>query len=97
VKALVEKEWNARYEAETSRALEMQKAQDFGSQIAMLKQEITDLRSVNADIQKSAVAVPSESDIRVPTHDEFAALGDGIDGWRALEELGQRALYGGGN
>lgn len=97
VKALVEKEWNARYEAETSRALEVQKAQDYGSQIAMLKQEISDLRSVNADIQKSAVAVPSESDIRVPTHEEFAALGDGIDGWRALEELGQRALYGGGN
>ena len=97
VKALVEKEWKARYEAETAQALEIQKANDHGSQIAALKAEINSLRQENSEIVKSAVPVPNQTDIRVPTHDEFAALGDGIDGWRALEELGQRALRGGTN
>ena len=95
VKALVEKEWHDRYEAETNRALEIQKQNDHGSQIAALKAEIASLRNTNAEIQKSAAPIPSTSDIRVPTHEEFAALGDGIEGWRALEELGQRALFGG--
>jgi len=95
VKALVEKEWHDRYEAETNRALEIQKQNDHGSQIAALKAEIESLRNTNAEIQKSAAPIPSTSDIRVPTHEEFAALGDGIEGWRALEELGQRALFGG--
>ena len=95
VKALVEKEWHDRYEAETNRALEIQKANDHGSQIAALKAEIATLRNSNAEIQKSAAPIPSHSDIRVPTHEEYAALGDGIEGWRALEELGQRAMFGG--
>ena len=95
VKALVEKEWHDRYEAETNRALEIQKANDHGSQIAALKAEISNLRNTNAEIQKSAAPIPSQSDIRVPTHEEYAALGDGIEGWRALEELGQRAMLGG--
>jgi len=94
VKSLVEKEWNDRYEAETQQALEVQKSRDYGSQIAALTQEIESLRTTNAEIQKSAVPVPAQSDIRVPTHEEFAALGNDIDGWRALEELGQRALHG---
>jgi len=95
VKALVEKEWHDRYEAETQHALDIQKANDHGSQIAALKAEISNLRNTNAEIQKSAAPIPSQSDIRVPTHDEYAALGNGIEGWRALEELGQRALFGG--
>jgi|TARA_R110000824_G_scaffold3689_5_gene17458 HK97 family phage prohead protease len=94
VKSLVEKEWNNRYDSETQQALEVQKANDFGSQIASLQAEITNLRTENVEIQKSAVPVPAQSDIRVPTHEEFAALGNGIDGWRALEELGQRAMHG---
>lgn len=94
VKALVEKEWNDRYESETNQALEIQKENDHGSQINALKAEIESLRTDNAEIQKSAVPVPAQSDVRVPTHDEFAALGNGIDGWKALEELGQRALQG---
>ena len=95
VKALVEKEWHDRYEAETNRALEIQKQNDHGSQILALKAEIANLRNTNAEIQKSAAPIPSQSDIRVPTHEEYAALGDGIEGWRALEELGQRAMLGG--
>lgn len=95
VKALVEKEWHDRYEAETQHALEIQKANDHGSQIAALKAEIASLRNTNAEIQKSAAPIPSQSDIRIPTHEEYAALGNGLDGWRALEELGQRALFGG--
>ncbi len=95
VKALVEKEWHDRYEAETNRALEIQKQNDHGSQIAALKAEIASLRTENADIQKSVAPIPSQSSIRVPTHEEYAALGDGIEGWRALEELGQRAMLGG--
>jgi HK97 family phage prohead protease len=97
VKALVEKEWHDRYESETNRALEIQKANDHGSQIAALKAEITNLRNTNAEIQKSAAPIPSHSDVRVPTHEEFAALGDNLEGWRALEELGQRALFRQGN
>ena len=94
VKALVEKEWNDRYESETNHALDIQKQNDHGSQINALKAEIESLRTTNVEIQKSAVPVPAQSDVRVPTHDEFAALGNGIDGWKALEELGQRALQG---
>jgi len=94
VKALVEKEWHDRYEAETQSALNMQKATDYSGQIEMLKQEIASLRNETSTIAKSAVPVPAQSDIRVPTHEEFMALGDGLDGWRALEELGQRALHG---
>ena len=94
VKALVEKEWHDRYEAETQSALNIQKATDYSGQIEMLKQEIASLRNQTSTIAKSAVPVPAQSDIRVPSHDEFMALGDGLDGWRALEELGQRALHG---
>lgn len=95
VKSLVEKEWNDRYEAETQRALEIHKSKDFTSQIASLKAEIDSLRTENAEIQKSAVPVPSENAVRVPTHEEYAALGNGLDAWRALEELGQRSMVGG--
>lgn len=95
VKALVEKEWHDRYEAETEKALDIQKSQDYSGQINALKQEIANLQTQNTEIQKSSVAVPAQSDIRVPTHDEYAALGSGIDGWKALEELGQRAMFGG--
>lgn len=94
VKALVEKEWHDRYEAETQTALNIQKATDYSGQIEMLKHEIASLRNETSTIAKSAVPVPAQSDIRVPTHEEFMALGDGLDGWRALEELGQRALHG---
>tara|TARA_R100000951_G_scaffold24642_1_gene20801 strand:+ start:11654 stop:12982 length:1329 start_codon:yes stop_codon:yes gene_type:complete len=94
VKALVEKEWHDRYEAETQSALHMQKANDYSGQIEMLKHEIASLRNETSTIAKSAVPVPAQSDIRVPSHEEFMALGDGLDGWRALEELGQRALHG---
>jgi len=94
VKALVEKEWHDRYESETESALHLQKANDYSGQIEMLKHEIASLRNQTSTITKSAVPVPAQSDIRVPSHDEFMALGDGLDGWRALEELGQRALHG---
>ena len=94
VKSLVEKEWSERYENETARALEIHKSNDFSSQIASLKAEINSLRTENAEIQKSAVPVPSENAVRVPTHDEYAALGNGLDAWRALEELGQRSIGG---
>jgi len=94
VKSLVEKEWSERYEAETARALEVHKSNDFSSQIASLKAEINSLRTENAEIQKSAVPVPSENAVRVPTHEEYAALGNGLDAWRALEELGQRSIGG---
>ena len=94
VKALVEKEWNDRYENETQKALAIQKENDYSTQINALKNEIAGLRQTNTEIQKSAVPVPSQTDVRVPTHDEFAALGNGLDGWRTLEELGQRALQG---
>jgi len=60
-----------------------------------LKAEINSLRTENAEIQKSAVPVPSENAIRVPTHEEYAALGNGLDGWRAIEELAQKSLFGG--
>ena len=95
VKSLVEKEWSDRYEAETTRALEIHKSKDFTSQIEALKAEINSLRTENAEIQKSAVPVPSENAIRVPTHEEYAALGNGLDGWRAIEELAQKSLFGG--
>jgi len=95
VKALVEKEWHDRYEAETQQALDIQKSQDYSGQIDLLKAEIANLQTQNTEIQKSAVAVPAQTDIRVPTHEEYAALGNGVDGWKALEELGQRAMFGG--
>lgn len=94
VKALVEKEWQSRYDSETQSALAIQKENDHGSQINALKAEIANLRKENTDVLKSAAPIPSQSDIRVPSHEEFAAMGDGLDGWRALEELGQRALRG---
>jgi HK97 family phage prohead protease len=94
VKALVEKEWQSRYDTETQSALAIQKENDHGSQINALKAEIANLRKENTDVLKSAAPIPSQSDIRVPSHEEFAAMGDGLDGWRALEELGQRALRG---
>lgn len=95
VKGLVEKEWQERYEAETVHALEVRKQNDVGVQLNSLRQEIAMLKSENASLQKSEVApsTPSTS-IRVPTHDEFAQMGNDIDGWRAAEALAQRALRG---
>ena len=61
---------------------------------SLVEKEWNNRYDSDVEIQKSAVPVPAQSDIRVPTHEEFAALGNGIDGWRALEELGQRAMHG---
>ncbi len=95
VKGLVEKEWQDRYEAETAHALEVRKQNDVGVQLNALREEIAMLKSENASLQKSEVApsTPSTS-IRVPTHDEFAQMGNDLDGWRAAEALAQRALRG---
>ena len=93
MKALVKAEWEARYEAETAKALEINKANDFGGQIAALQEEIAGLRSENTEIQKSASAVPT-TDIRVPTNEEFAAMGSDLESWRATEQLARRALTG---
>lgn len=95
VKALVEKEWQDRYEAETAHALEVRKQSDVGVQLDSLRQEIAMLKSENASLQKSDVTptTPSTS-IRVPTHEEFAQMGNDLDGWKAAEMLAQRALRG---
>jgi len=93
LKSLVKQDWEGRYEAETVRALEVQKSKDYGGQISTLKAEIENLRSENNDIQKSAVATPT-TDIRIPTHEEFAAMGTDLDAWRATEDLARRALRG---
>lgn len=92
LKTLVKAQWEERYSAETARAEEMRKSQDYSSQIAALKSEIEGLRSAGADIKKS-VAAPT-SDIRVPSHEEFAAMGNDLDGWRAVEDLARRAIRG---
>jgi HK97 family phage prohead protease len=94
LKGLVEKEWKERYEAETLQALEIQKQSDFGGQIAALRNEIQSLRTENSDLQKSATPTPTETTVRVPSHEEFNAMGSGIDGWRAAEDLARRALRG---
>jgi len=95
VKGLVEKEWQDRYHAETAHALEVRKQNDVGVQLNSLREEIAMLKSENASLQKSEVApsTPSTS-IRVPTHGEFAQMGNDLDGWRAAEALAQRALRG---
>lgn len=93
LKSLVKQEWEVRYDSETARALEVQKENDYGGQISTLKAEIENLRSENTEIQKSATAVPT-SDIRIPTHEEFAAMGNDLDAWRATEDLARRALRG---
>ena len=93
LKAIVKQDWEARYEAETARALEVQKANDFGGQISALKAEIASLNTQNTEIQKSATASPT-TDIRVPTHEEFAAMGNDLESWRATEQLARRALTG---
>lgn len=96
VKGLVEKEWQDRYEAETARAVELRKQNDVGHQINALREEIAMLKSENDTLQKSATPVPSTptTSIRVPTHDEFAQMGNDLDGWRAAEALAMRALRG---
>ena len=92
LKSLVKQDWEARYDAETARALEVQKASDFGGQIATLKAEIENLRSGSDEIAKSAA--PDTTDIRIPTHEEFATMGSDLEGWRATEDLARRALRG---
>ena len=92
LKAIVKQDWEARYEAETVRALEVQKANDFGGQIKALKEEIASISTGTAEIQKSAAA--PKTDIRVPTNEEFAAMGSDLDSWRATEDLARRALVG---
>ncbi len=93
IKTLVKSEWESRYEAETARALEVHKSKDYGGQIATLKAEIANLKTENTEIQKSASVIPT-TDIRVPSNEEFAAMGSDIDGWRAAEDLARRAFRG---
>ena len=92
LKSLVKQDWEARYDAETARALEVQKASDYGGQIATLKAEIENLRSRSDEIAKPAA--PDTTDIRIPTHEEFATMGSDLEGWRATEDLARRALRG---
>jgi HK97 family phage prohead protease len=92
LKGLVKQEWESRYQADTNRALEVQKSRDYSGQINALKSEIANLRNTNSEIQKSAVVQPT--DIRVPTHEEYAAMGTDLDGWRAVEDLARRAVRG---
>jgi len=95
VKGLVEKEWQERYNVETTQAIEMRKANDVGVQLNSLREEIAMLKSENDTLSKSDLTptTPSTS-IRVPTHAEFGAMGSDLDGWRAAEMLAQRALRG---
>ena len=72
----------------------IQKQNDFGGQIAALRNEISTLKQENTDLQKSAVPSPATTSVRVPTHDEYQAMGSGLDGWLVAEELGRRALRG---
>ena len=92
LKDLVKSDWESRYDAETARALAVQKSKDYSGQIDALKSEIANLRTTNSEIQKSAVVQPT--DIRVPTHEEYAAMGTDLDGWRAVEDLARRAVRG---
>jgi len=92
LKTLVKAQWEERYSAETARAEEMRKSQDYSSQIAALSAEIQTLRAGATDIAKSD-ATPT-TDIRVPSHEEFAAMGNDLEGWRAVEELARRAVRG---
>jgi hypothetical protein len=95
VKGLVEKEWQERYEAETAQAVELRKQNDVGHQINALRQEIAMLKSENSELLKSEPTPPTPpTAIRVPTHDEFAQMGNDLDGWRAAEALAMRALRG---
>jgi len=95
LKGLVEKEWKQRYDAETQEALEVRKANDVGLQLNALRTEIESLKSGAAEISKSdnSPSMPS-TQIRVPTHQEFAQMGSDLEGWRAAEALAQRALRG---
>jgi len=90
LKGMVKGEWESRYQTETSRALQVQKSRDYSGQINALKHEIANLRTTNNEIQKSVVVQPT--DIRVPTHEEYAAMGTDLDGWRAVEDLARRAV-----
>jgi len=92
LKGLVKNEWQGRYDKETNRALELQKANDYSGQIANLQNEISNLQTTNSEIQKSAVVQPT--DIRVPTHEEYAAMGTDLDGWKAVEDLARRSVRG---
>jgi HK97 family phage prohead protease len=94
VKSLVQKEWAERYDTETANALALQKENDYGGQIAQLRKQIESLSLENSDLQKSATPTPSTTSVRVPTHDEFNAMGNGLDGWKMAEDLGRRALRG---
>lgn len=93
LKTVVKSQWEERYQSETTRAMDMQKASDYSGQIAALTAEIATLRTSNTEIQKSAVAVPT-SDIRIPSHEEFNAMGSDLDGWKAVEDLARRAIRG---
>ena len=93
LKTVVKSDWEARYQAETDRALEVHKSKDFGGQIATLKAQIANLKTENTEIQKSATVAPT-TDIRVPSNEEFAQMGSDLDGWRAAEDLARRAFRG---
>lgn len=93
LKSIVKQDWEHRYDSETARALQVQKQNDFGGQISALKAEISNLNTQSTEIQKSATASPI-TDIRVPTHEEFAAMGSDLESWRATEQLARRALSG---
>jgi len=95
VKGLVEKEWQHRYDSETQQALEVRKANDVGLQLNSLRNEISSLKNENASLLKSDVTPTSPTTtIRVPTHSEFAQMGNDLDGWRAAEALAAKALRG---
>lgn len=95
LKGLVEKEWKNRYDAETQEALEVRKQNDVGLQLYALRSEIDSLKSGASYLTKSDTtpSMPS-TQIRVPTHQEFAQMGNDLEGWRAAEALAQRALRG---
>jgi hypothetical protein len=94
LKGMVQKEWESRYHAETEQALAVRKSRDFGGQIEALRQEIASLRTENMDLQKSATPSPTQTSVRVPTNEEFGAMGTGLDAWKATEALARRALRG---
>lgn len=94
LKGMVQKEWESRYHAETEQALAIRKQRDFGGQIEALRSEIASLRTENMDLQKSATPSPTQTSVRVPTNEEFGAMGTGLDAWKATEALARRALRG---
>ena len=94
LKGLVEKEWKIATTSKRAKPLKCRRPTTSAAKSVRFVLKLPTSRPRTPTCRSPVTPTPNTTSIRVPSHEEFAQMGSGLDGWRAAEELAVRALRG---